>query len=62
MTIRVWCAFAALMMAAPCFAAGQTWNGLWKLNDAKSKFTADPFAIEAKGMSRIVRHANESPD
>ncbi|HXS11912.1 MAG TPA: hypothetical protein VN734_04365 [Acidobacteriaceae bacterium] len=42
------CAVVALA-AAPCFAAGSSWDGTWKLNVAKSKFTGDTFTIEAKG-------------
>ncbi|HEX5282724.1 MAG TPA: hypothetical protein VFW30_01295 [Bryocella sp.] len=43
------CACAALALAAaPCFAAGQSWDGTWKLNVAKSKFTGDTFTIEAQ--------------
>lgn len=44
------CVCAALALAAaPCFAAGSSWDGTWKLNVAKSKFTGDTFTIEAKG-------------
>lgn len=51
------CACAALALAAaPCFAAGQSWNGTWKLNVAKSKFTGDTFTIEAKG--NMMQYSN----
>ena len=42
------CATLALA-AAPCLAAGPSWNGTWKLNAAKSKMTGATFTIEAKG-------------
>lgn len=35
--------------AVPCFAAGSSWDGTWKLDQAKSKLTGDTFTIEAKG-------------
>src|SRR6185437_1705754 len=33
----------------PCLAAGSSWDGTWKMNVAKSKFTGDTFTITAKG-------------
>jgi hypothetical protein len=42
------CATLALA-AAPCLAAGSSWNGTWKLNAAKSKMTGETYTIEAKG-------------
>jgi len=54
---RVLCACAALVMAAPCFAVGQSWDGTWKLNEAKSKFTGGTYVIEDKGngMMHVIR-------
>jgi hypothetical protein len=50
MKSRLFCACAALaLVAAPCLAAGSSWDGTWKLNVAKSKFTGDTFTVEAKG-------------
>src|SRR5215469_12223500 len=50
MKIRLYCACAALALAAlPCLAAGSSWDGTWKMNVAKSKFTGDTFTITAKG-------------
>ena len=50
MKSRLYCVCAALALAAvPCFAAGSSWDGTWKMNVAKSKFTGDTFTIEAKG-------------
>src|ERR1700760_1057145 len=42
------CAALALS-AAPCLAAATSWDGTWKMNVAKSKFTGDTFTITAKG-------------
>jgi hypothetical protein len=54
---RVLCACAAFVMAVPCFAAGQSWDGTWKLNEAKSKFTGETYVIEDKGngMMHVTR-------
>ena len=41
------CAALALI-AVPCFA-GQSWDGTWKMNVAKSKLTGDTFTVEDKG-------------
>lgn len=50
MNSRLYCVCAALALAAaPCLAAGPSWDGTWKLNVAKSKFTGDTFTIAAKG-------------
>ena len=50
MNKRLYCVCAALaLVAAPCFAAGSSWDGTWKLNVAKSKFTGDTFTITTKG-------------
>jgi hypothetical protein len=46
------CACAAgLAMAAvsPCFAADSAWNGTWKENAAKSRFTGDTVTYVRKG-------------
>lgn len=57
MKTRLFCVCAALALAAaPCFAAGSSWDGTWKLNVAKSKFTGDTFTIEAKGN---MMHASD---
>jgi len=44
------------LAAVPCFAAGPSWDGTWKLNVAKSKFTGDTFTVEAKGN---MMHASD---
>ena len=50
MKTRLYCVCAALALAAvPCIAAGSSWDGTWKLNAAKSKFTGDTFSIAPKG-------------
>lgn len=50
MNKRLYCACAAMALAAaPCFAGGQSWNGTWKLNEAKSKTTGFTFTIDDKG-------------
>ena len=50
MKTRLYCACAALaLVALPCLAAGSSWDGTWKMNVAKSKFTGDTFTIAAKG-------------
>jgi len=50
MKMKLLCVCAGLALAAaPCLAAGPSWDGTWKLNVAKSKMTGDTFTIEAKG-------------
>ncbi len=50
MNKRVYGACAGLALAAvPCLAVGQSWNGTWKLNVAKSHITGSTFVIEDKG-------------
>lgn len=50
MNKRLYCVCTALALAAvPCFGAGQSWDGTWKINEAKSKLTGYSFTIEAKG-------------
>jgi hypothetical protein len=50
MKMTAWCAGVVLVAAAvPCFGAGQSWDGTWKLNEAKSKFTGETLVIEDKG-------------
>jgi hypothetical protein len=50
MKMTAWCAGVMLVTAAvPCFGAGQSWDGTWKLNEAKSKFTGETYVIEDKG-------------
>ena len=39
MKSRLYCMCAAMALAVPCFAAGQSWDGTWKLNEAKSKLS-----------------------
>ena len=57
MNWRLNCACAVFALAAvPCFAAGPSWDGTWKLNIAKSKFTGDTFTVEAKGN---MMHASD---
>lgn len=58
MNWRLYCACAAMLLTAgPCVAAGQSWNGTWKLNEAKSKFTGETYLIENKGngMMHVTR-------
>lgn len=57
MNKRLWCACALALAAVPCFAAGQSWDGTWKLNEAKSTFTGETYVIEDKGngMMHITR-------
>jgi hypothetical protein len=43
------CVCAMLALAVPCFAMGQSWDGTWKLNEAKSNITGQTFTIEDKG-------------
>jgi hypothetical protein len=43
-------------VAVPCLAAGSSWDGTWKMNVAKSKFTGDTFTVEAKG--NMMRYSN----
>jgi hypothetical protein len=50
MNKTLWCACAALAMAAPCVvAAGQSWDGTWKIDMAKSKLSGTTFTYEDKG-------------
>ena len=49
MNKRLFCACAALVLAVPSFAAGQSWNGTWKLNQAKSKMTGSTVTITQDG-------------
>ena len=49
MKTRLYCVCAAMALAVPCFAAGPSWDGTWKLNEAKSKLTGYSFTIEDKG-------------
>lgn len=57
MKTRLYCVCAALALAAiPCLAAGSSWDGTWKMNVAKSKFTGDTFSVEAKG--NMMRFSN----
>lgn len=57
MNKRLYCVCAVMALAAaPCFAAGSSWDGTWKMNVAKSKFTGDTFTIEAKG--NMMRYSN----
>lgn len=46
MNWRLYCAWAAMVLAAaPCVAAGPSWDGTWKLNEAKSKMTGSTYTI-----------------
>jgi hypothetical protein len=54
MNKRLYCACAVMALAAaPCFAAGQSWDGTWKLNEAKSKLTGETMVLEDKGNGMI---------
>lgn len=47
---RLCCTCVVLVTSAlPCVAAGQSWDGMWKLNVAKSHITGSTFVIEDKG-------------
>jgi hypothetical protein len=61
MKTSVWClcATALALSAIPCFAAGSSWDGTWKLNQAKSHLTGDTFTIEAKGHG-MLHYSNGS--
>ena len=57
---NVFCACATFLLAAlPCFAAGPSWDGTWKLNLAKSKVTGDTFTIEMKANG-MMHYSNGS--
>jgi hypothetical protein len=50
------CACAALLALAavsPCFAADSPWNGTWKENAAKSRFTGDTVTYVRKGEGQF---------
>jgi hypothetical protein len=57
MNKRLYCvcalALALALAAVPCLAAGQSWDGTWKLNEAKSKFTGETMTLEDKGNGMI---------
>lgn len=56
----LYCGCAAFVLAvAPCFAAGSTWDGTWKLDIAKSKMTGDTFTIESKANG-VMHFSNGS--
>lgn len=46
---RLLCACALTLAAVPCFAAGPSWDGTWKLNEAKSKMTGSTVTISQNG-------------
>lgn len=63
MNKELFCVCAGLALAAaPCLAAGPSWDGTWKLNVAKSKMTGETFTIEAKGNMLHLTHGNLSYD
>jgi hypothetical protein len=46
MNRKLYCVWAALaLIAAPCLAAGKSWDGTWKLDPAKSKMTGSTVII-----------------
>jgi hypothetical protein len=50
MNSRMICACAAFALAAaPCIGVAQSWNGTWKLNEAKSKLSGTTFTYSDKG-------------
>ncbi len=50
MNRKLYCVCAALaLIAAPCLAAGTSWDGTWKLNQAKSKMTGSTVTITQNG-------------
>lgn len=53
------CVAVLTMAALPCLAAGSSWDGTWKLDQAKSKLTGDTFTIESKGNG-MMRYTNGS--
>lgn len=54
MNSRLYCVCAAMALAATsCLAAGSSWDGTWKLNQAKSKLTGDTMVLEDKGNGLI---------
>ena len=47
---RLYCVCAVMALAAaPCLAAGSSWDGTWKLNEAKSKMTGSTTTITQNG-------------
>ena len=49
MNKRLYCVCALALAAAPCVAAGPSWDGTWKLNPAKSKMTGSTVTISQNG-------------
>ena len=63
MNKRLYCVCAVVALAAaPCFGAGPSWDGTWKLNEAKSKATGYTFTIEAKGNMMHISFGSVSYD
>ena len=55
MRMTPWYACVALAMSAlPCVAIGQSWDGTWKLNQAKSKMTGSTATITQNGNMYTV--------
>jgi hypothetical protein len=55
MNKRLYCACAALALAAaPCVAAAASWDGTWKLNQAKSKMTGSTVTMTQSGNMYTV--------
>lgn len=46
------CAVLA-MSALPCLAAGSSWDGTWKLNEAKSNLAGETYVMEDKGNGKM---------
>ena len=54
------CAVFMLGVAAPIFAAAESpWDGMWQVNEAKSKFTGRTFTISEKGG--MMHYSNGGP-
>jgi hypothetical protein len=50
MKMKLYFVCAALALAAaPCLAAGSSWDGTWKLNQAKSRMTGETVTISKSG-------------
>src|SRR5580658_2449773 len=54
MNKRLLCVCALALAAAPCFGAGPSWDGTWKLNEAKSKMTGSTVTITQNGNMYTV--------
>ena len=48
-TMKCACALLITLTVIPCVAAGQSWDGTWKLNLDRSHITGETYVVEDKG-------------